>query len=70
MKRRCPICGKPVYKPSETKNQTDKVGFFPFCSERCKLVDLGRWFKGEYIVSSPIQEQKKDDENDSENMLE
>lgn len=25
---------------------------FPFCSDRCKLVDLGKWFDGEYAVVS------------------
>lgn len=23
---------------------------FPFCSERCRMVDLGNWFRGEYFV--------------------
>ena len=26
---------------------------YPFCSERCRLVDLGRWFSESYVVSSP-----------------
>ena len=39
---KCPICGKPV----EWKNNS----FRPFCSERCKLVDLGRWVSDEYSV--------------------
>ncbi|MFA5293083.1 MAG: DNA gyrase inhibitor YacG [Phycisphaerae bacterium] len=70
MESRCPICEKQVCKPSEAKNHTDNIGFFPFCSERCKLVDLSRWFQSEYIISSPIQEQEKDNDNNSENMLE
>jgi endogenous inhibitor of DNA gyrase (YacG/DUF329 family) len=28
-----------------------KSRFVPFCSERCKMVDLGRWFTGEYVVA-------------------
>ncbi len=28
--------------------------FFPFCSERCRLVDLGRWFEGDYKVSTSL----------------
>ncbi|PKL49415.1 MAG: DNA gyrase inhibitor YacG [Planctomycetes bacterium HGW-Planctomycetes-1] len=67
MNRRCPVCGKTVPEPSKTGGQ---AGFFPFCSERCKLVDLNRWFRSEYIISSPVQQRKEDSENDPENMLE
>ena len=35
----CPICGKPA---SETSK--------PFCSERCRDVDLNRWLSGSYVV--------------------
>jgi len=42
---KCPICGKPV----EWKDNP----FRPFCSERCKLVDLGRWVSDEYSVPGP-----------------
>jgi endogenous inhibitor of DNA gyrase (YacG/DUF329 family) len=27
---------------------------FPFCSERCRLIDLGNWASGRYVVSSPL----------------
>jgi endogenous inhibitor of DNA gyrase (YacG/DUF329 family) len=27
----------------------------PFCSQRCKLVDLGKWFAEEHTVSSPLR---------------
>ena len=37
----CPICRKPVAPGTETR---------PFCSSRCRMVDLGRWLKGEYRV--------------------
>ena len=39
---KCPTCGKPV----EWKGNP----FRPFCSERCQLVDLGKWVEGEYRV--------------------
>jgi len=42
---RCPICKKAV------KN-TDPE--FPFCSERCRLIDLGKWANGQYVISSPL----------------
>ena len=35
----CPICGKPV-----------DTGFRPFCSRRCKDVDLSRWFGESYRI--------------------
>jgi len=27
---------------------------FPFCSERCRLIDLGKWASDGYVISSPI----------------
>jgi endogenous inhibitor of DNA gyrase (YacG/DUF329 family) len=39
---KCPNCGKPV----EWKDNPSR----PFCSDRCRLVDLGRWVEGEYRV--------------------
>lgn len=29
---------------------------FPFCSERCRLIDLGKWASGGYIISSPVDD--------------
>jgi endogenous inhibitor of DNA gyrase (YacG/DUF329 family) len=52
MKRRCPICKKLV-KVSPEKH-SEEARFFPFCSERCKLIDLGAWLDSNYrIVSKP-----------------
>jgi uncharacterized protein len=42
---RCPICAKPA--PPRLPGQR---GPFPFCSERCRQVDLGRWFTGSYAI--------------------
>jgi endogenous inhibitor of DNA gyrase (YacG/DUF329 family) len=40
---KCPTCGKPsVFEPSNK--------FRPFCSERCQLLDLGRWADEKYSV--------------------
>jgi len=44
---RCPICKKPV------KN---KDAEFPFCSDRCRTIDLGKWASGGYVISSPVQD--------------
>jgi len=35
------------------------MGAFPFCSERCKLIDLGRWLDGRYQV--PVQKEDEDE---------
>jgi endogenous inhibitor of DNA gyrase (YacG/DUF329 family) len=42
MKISCPVC----------KNITtwEENPFRPFCSERCKLIDLGAWASGEYGI--------------------
>ena len=42
---RCPICRK----PTDTGRHPD----FPFCSERCRLIDLGNWASEKYKVSEP-----------------
>jgi len=49
---RCPICKKPV-----EEHGPDRPKAFPFCSERCKLIDLARWLDGRYQI--PV---KPDDE--------
>jgi uncharacterized protein len=45
LKLKCPICKKPV-RSSDAE--------FPFCSPRCRTIDLGKWASGEYVVSSPL----------------
>ncbi len=42
---RCPTCRALVLRESE---------HFPFCSDRCRLIDLGKWASGGYVISSPI----------------
>ncbi|HTW48973.1 MAG TPA: DNA gyrase inhibitor YacG [Acidobacteriaceae bacterium] len=42
---RCPTCGTLV---------TEKDENFPFCSDRCRVIDLGKWASGAYRISSPI----------------
>ena len=44
---RCPTCRKVVLR-------TDAE--FPFCSDRCRKIDLGKWASGGYVVSSPIHD--------------
>jgi hypothetical protein len=42
---RCPSCRKLVLREDPD---------FPFCGERCRLIDLGKWASGGYVISSPI----------------
>ena len=49
MKWHCPICRKPT--DSETNAE------FPFCSERCKLLDLGNWSSEKYVVTEPVMDE-------------
>lgn len=39
---RCPTCKKPV--------ANDRQPLRPFCSQRCKLLDLGNWLDGTYAI--------------------
>lgn len=51
MKIKCPYCKKDTTWEENPHR--------PFCSERCKLIDLGKWASGEYKI-----EGKLDDESD------
>jgi len=44
---RCPICDAAM--PGNRKDYPD----YPFCSRRCRLVDLGRWLGEGYRVAAP-----------------
>ena len=46
----CRTCGKPVDRGAST---------FPFCSERCRLADLGKWFNEGYRMSRPVEEDEE-----------
>jgi endogenous inhibitor of DNA gyrase (YacG/DUF329 family) len=46
--KKCPICGKPAQEAT-----------LPFCSPRCRDVDLNRWFTGSYVV--PASEGDEED---------
>jgi uncharacterized protein len=58
MKHRCPICRR------ATDSELDKD--FPFCSERCRLLDLGAWASEKYVVSDAIFDEAELDELDRE----
>jgi endogenous inhibitor of DNA gyrase (YacG/DUF329 family) len=54
---KCPICKRDVQEPAKG----EPLGTFPFCSDRCKLVDLGRWLGGKYQipVNDPDEENRE-----------
>ena len=45
LKLKCPICKAEVRKENPES---------PFCSDRCRLIDLGNWASGKYVISSPV----------------
>jgi uncharacterized protein len=51
-KVRCPICEKTM-DAQGPKEWPD----WPFCSKRCRMVDLGRWLGGNYRIETPAKEE-------------
>ena len=48
----CPICERTL------DNQGPKEWpDWPFCSKRCRMVDLGRWLSGSYAIDTPLKEE-------------
>jgi endogenous inhibitor of DNA gyrase (YacG/DUF329 family) len=46
-KLHCPICKKEVERGGADS---------PFCSERCRTIDLGKWASGAYVIPSPLSD--------------
>ncbi len=45
--KECPICHKRAHPSRED---------YPFCSARCKTIDLGNWASEKYVTHSPMTE--------------
>jgi hypothetical protein len=56
LKVRCRTCGKIV-----VRSPRRKAPFFPFCSERCKLLDLGKWLDGGHRIEEPLESDAQDE---------
>ena len=56
---KCRYCGKRFFYKSVAEWPD-----FPFCSSRCRLVDLGKWINGEYKISEPAGDVRRKDETD------
>ena len=54
----CPICKSPVEEPRPGSG----ASAFPFCGERCKLIDLGRWLDGKYQVPAVEPDEGEDED--------
>jgi endogenous inhibitor of DNA gyrase (YacG/DUF329 family) len=52
-KRPCPECGRPSARET-----------YPFCSVRCKEIDLNRWLKGVYVI--PARDDEEDESPEGE----
>jgi endogenous inhibitor of DNA gyrase (YacG/DUF329 family) len=53
---KCPSCKK--------KTEWGDNPFRPFCSERCRLIDLGKWASGEYIIEGKSEDDEEDPGNE------
>jgi hypothetical protein len=53
MNWRCPICHKPT-------NDSEHA-HFPFCSDRCRLIDLGNWASERYRLAGPAAPSTSDE---------
>ncbi len=45
----CPICEKELAPDAALESD-----FFPFCSQRCRQIDLYRWAEGKYGIPEPL----------------
>jgi len=58
---RCSICGR-AFDPAETVAM-------PFCSDRCRAIDLGRWFDERYCITR-LRDEAADEAQENELALE
>jgi endogenous inhibitor of DNA gyrase (YacG/DUF329 family) len=56
-KPRCPICGK------EMPGQYNEWPDYPFCSPKCRKIDLGRWLGEKYRVPADDQQPSESPKN-------
>ena len=54
---RCPTCGK--------RGAWFDAPFGPFCSRRCKLIDLGKWINEEHVIAEPLRPEHFADEDET-----
>ena len=54
----CPQCSTPLLLEGKAL-----PAYFPFCSERCRLLDLGAWANAEHVIAGKPVFQAPDDED-------
>ena len=59
-RRKCPICGAVA--------AVQDPALRPFCSDRCKLTDLGRWVSGGYVIPGEDMTPEQSEEEDQDEM--
>lgn len=59
---KCPQCGRLAFYSPENP-------FRPFCSERCRLIDLGQWADGKYAIPVQQEPDREDLEQELENEM-
>ena len=52
MKIKCPTCRQ--------RTEWNNKPYKPFCSERCKLIDLGEWASGEYRIKGKLDDESEE----------
>ena len=57
-RRACPVCGRPSPDTSDP--------LYPFCSARCRTIDLGNWLSDRYRISEEVSESEGADEETDE----
>ena len=55
---KCPRCRRSF--PAPIDEAAKSRSSFPFCSERCKLIDLGAWLDAEYRIPSRLDEESEE----------
>lgn len=55
---RCPICRKAVPRDGE---------FIPFCSDRCRIIDLGNWASEKYVIPVAVDPEELADSLEKNN---
>ncbi len=58
MKIKCPTCKK--------RTEWQNNPFRPFCSERCKIMDLGSWASEKYIIEGKLNDETNHKPSDKE----
>ena len=51
MAERCRYCKRPI-----RRTDAQHARYWPFCSERCKMAELGHWFEGRYVIGRPVDQ--------------